>query len=232
MHSAEDYNFCIAPLRRLWPNPLLRFTIFDETSPQKIPSVSSEALSLYNTAPLSLPDVMSKSSSPVVPPHNYALPQSFIPPPHSPLQPSTSCVHPPSRLSYPPPPPIILTPSSNEPRSLDERGMAGTAPCCSITKGKADIGVLLSTFKEELECILYRTFGTACVEQQSPPLVKGSTCGAFGNAVLSQTATPASGGANASRWCFVCRNSFTGVWYGCIKCSWHAVVSGLFEYLD
>lgn len=225
MHSAEDYDSYTAPLRRLWPNPLLRFTIFDETSPQKAPSLASERLSLYSAATLPLPDVTSRSLSPVVHRHSCVLPlnsQSFVPPPPPP---------PPFKMSPPPPPPIIFSSTPNKSHPPHECGTAGTVPCCPVTKGKADIEILLSSFKEDLERIMCRTFGTGYVERQSAPLVKGSTCRVSGTDVPPQTETPVSASVNASRWCFVCRTSFAGVWYGCIKCPWHAVVSRFLENL-
>lgn len=170
---------------------------------------------------------------------------SFIPPPPPPpLQLSAACVLPPpppppppsSKMS--PPLPQMCFPTSSKPSSPHECGTAGTAPCCPITKGKADIQVLLSSFKEDLERILCRTLGSGLVEQPSTTdVIQGSTCRIADDDVLPpQVETPpapVNTSVNApSRWCFVCKTSFTGVWYGCIKCPWHAVVSQLIDVLD
>lgn len=212
MHSAEDYDPRVAPLRRRWPNPLLRFTIFDET-PHKAPSGVSERFSLYSTPAVPQSEITSKFPTPVVPSHDI-LPDGFIP-----LLPHATCVLPPPSKMFPPPPPPILFPTSSKSCSTHECGTTGTAYCCPITQGKADIQVLLSSFKEDLERILCGTFGTG---------VSGV------NVIPPQTeTTPVSIGANtSSRWCFVCKTSFAGVWYGCIKCPWHAVVSQLLESFD
>ena len=226
MHSAEDYDPRVAPLRRLWPNPLLRFTIFDET-PHKAPSRASERLSLYSVPAISQFEVSSMLPSPVVPHYSGMLPLNahpFIPPP--PPLPPPFVLPPPSPpfMMSPPLPPIFPTPSNF--CSPHVYGTAGTAPCCPIAKGKADIEGLLSSFKEDLERVLCRTFGAGYVGEPS-------TCRVSGLDILPQTETPPiSTSANASsRWCFVCKTSFTGVWYGCIKCPWHAVVSQLLESL-
>lgn len=229
MHSAEDYDSCIAPLRRLWPNPLLRFTIFDET-PHKAPHVASERLSLHSVPTIPLSETT--LPSPVVHHHSCILPPSpppLVSPPSHPLHPSATCIFLP-----PSPPSIILSPTSSKSCSPQECGTAETAPCCPVAKAKEDIGVLLSSFKDDLERILCRTFGTGYAEKQSAPFVKGSISRVSGiDDVPPQTEALVSDRAStSSRWCFVCRTSFTGVWYGCIKCPWHAVVSRLLENLD
>lgn len=230
MHSAEDYDSYIAPLRRRWPNPLLRFTILDESSAQTAPRAASERLSLYSALSIPLSDATSKLPSPVASRHSCVLPlnsQSFIPPPPPP---PATCVLPPLPSTMTPPSPIIFSPASNRSRSPHQCTTKGTTPYCPIAKGKADIEILLSSFKEDLERILYRTFGSGCVEQEFAPLTKGSSCGISGDDIIPlATSVPASVGDIASRWCFVCRTSFTGVWYGCIRCPWHAVVSRLLD---
>jgi next-to-BRCA1 protein 1 len=224
VHSAEDYDPRVAPLRRQWPNPLLRFTIFDET-PHKAPSGASERLSLYSTPAISQPEVTSKLPAPVVPHHSGIsplYPDGFIPP-----LPRATCVLPPYKI-FPPPPPPIIFPTPSKPCSPHEYGAMGTAHCCPVTKGKADIQVLLSSFKEDLERILCGTFGTGYADKPSTYRVSGV------DVIPPQTeTTPVNIDANtSSRWCFVCKTSFAGVWYGCIKCPWHAVVSQLLESLD
>ncbi|KAG6380955.1 hypothetical protein JVT61DRAFT_5349 [Boletus reticuloceps] len=232
IHSAEDYDLRVAPLRRLWPSPLLRFTIFDET-PHKVPGRGSERSSLYSDLAVP-PSDTSTSPSPVVSRHNgvYA-PNShaLIPPPPPPPQPPATCVVPlppsPSKMF---PPPSIPTSSKSY---SSECGTAGTAPCCSITKGRADIQVLLSSFKEDLEHILCRTLGTGNEEEPSAARVEESTSRASDVDIIHpRNETPGSVANASSQWCFVCKTSFTGVWYGCIKCPWHAVVSQFLEYLD
>ena len=235
MHSAEDYDPRVAPLRRLWPNPLLRFTIFDET-PHKTPSGASERLSFYSPPTIPRSEVTSRLPTPVVPSHSGISPLN----PHSfilPSPPSTTRVLPPlpPPCIYPPPlppfnmspPPPILIPTPSKPFPPRECGTTGTAPCCPVTKGKADIQVLLSSFKEDLERILCKTFGAGYAEEPSTCMVSGV------DVIPPQTeTTPVGTGANtSSRWCFVCKTSFTGVWYGCIKCHWHAVVSQFLESL-
>ncbi|KAF9245874.1 hypothetical protein BU15DRAFT_40794 [Melanogaster broomeanus] len=246
VHSSEDYDSRVTPLRRQWPNPLLRFSIFDET-PHKVPSVVSENMLLLDDSSITVSEVTAKLSPPVAPLSNCILPynfHSFIPPP-PPMQPPVSCVvplppSPPVRISPPPPPPIIFssTPSSSSypvNRGSVKRVSGADVPCCSIAKGKADIEVLLSSLKEDLDR-LSATFGANYAEAQSPAPAK-----ALGSAAPSDgTTTPSRMGdvlplrpnsvTNASsQWCFVCRTNFTGIWYGCVKCPWHAVCPGCFS---
>ena len=226
VHSAKDYDSHVALLRRLWPNPLLRFTVFDET-PHKALSGAPQRLSLYSSSTIPPSEPISKLSSPVVPCRNITFPpypQSFLspPPPPPPPQPPFTCVVP----LPPAPPPIRFSPST-ESCSPHECGTAKTAPCCSVVQGKADIHVLLSSFKEDLERILCRTLGPGNVEPLPALNVRDSTCEVPRVDIIPRTeASLVSASANAaSRWCFVCKASFSGVWYGCIKCPWHAVVS-------
>ncbi|KAF8140511.1 hypothetical protein EV363DRAFT_1393414 [Boletus edulis] len=229
IHSAEDYDPRVAPLRRLWPNPLLRFTIFDET-PHKVPGRGSERSSLYSDFAVP-PSDMSTSPSPVVSRHNgVTAPNShaLIPPPPPPPRPPTTCVVP-----LPPSPSKVFSPPSIPTSSKSyssECGTAGTAPCCSITKGRADIQVLLSSFKEDLEHILCRTLGTGNEEKPSAARVEESTSRASDVDIIHPRNETSGSVANASsHWCFVCKTSFTGVWYGCIKCPWHAVCPSCFS---
>ncbi|KAF8846127.1 hypothetical protein BDN67DRAFT_1006603 [Paxillus ammoniavirescens] len=246
VHLAEDYASRVAPLRRQWPNPLLRFSIFDET-PHKIPSVAFENMSLLDGPSFSMSEVTPKRSPPVAPWPNCTLPlnlHSFIPPPPPPMQLSGSCVVPPPpppvRISPPPPPPIIFSTTPSKSFSPVKNGSAksvtgGDASCCSITKGKVEIETLITSFKKDLDLILCATFGADYTEGRSIalPNTSGSAAPCDG-AVLSHTDKVSSSSADcgtsaSSRWCFVCRTNFTGIWYGCIKCHWHAVCPGCFS---
>ncbi|KAG9314139.1 hypothetical protein JVU11DRAFT_4924 [Chiua virens] len=222
-----------APLRRQWPNPLLRFTIFDET-PHKAPRVPLERLSLYSAPAIPCSGVSSRPS-PIVSRHSCVLPfipPLFVPPPPPPPLPPVTCMvsppPPPPRISLPfppPPPPMGFPPAPSKPSSLRESGSAGPAPC-PVAQGKTDIQVLLSTFKEDLERILSGTFGPGYAEKQTTLPIGSCVCRNSGVDITSPPSdnAPVSADMNASsRWCFVCRTRFTGVWYGCVKCSWHAV---------
>ncbi|KAF9225555.1 hypothetical protein BS17DRAFT_807785 [Gyrodon lividus] len=234
VHAAEDYASRVTPLRRQWPNPLLRFSIFDET-PHKIPSAVSENMLLPSSPSTSVSGVTPEFPRPVAPPPNCILPlnlHSLIPPLPPMQQPSVSCVV--------PPPPIIFSSTPSKSCYPVNRGnvkcaSGGDAPYCSITKGKADIEALLSSFKDDLDRILCVTFGAHYTKGQSTAPAKASGSTVPGNdTVLSHTdkvlTSPADSGTSASsRWCFVCRTNFNGIWYGCAKCPWHAVCPGCFS---
>ncbi|KIJ22001.1 hypothetical protein PAXINDRAFT_6125 [Paxillus involutus ATCC 200175] len=246
VHLAEDYASRVAPLRRQWPNPLLRFSIFDET-PHKIPSVVSENMSLLDGPSFSVSEVTPKRPPPFAPWPNCTLPlnlHSFIPPPPLPMQLSGSFVAPPPpppvRISPPPPPPIIFSTTPSKSLSPVNHGSAksvtgGDASCCSITKGKVEIEALMASFKKDLDHILCATFGVDYAKGRSIALPKasGSAAPCDGTALSHtdkiSTSSADSSTSASSRWCFVCRTNFTGIWYGCIKCHWHAVCPGCFS---
>ncbi|OJA10315.1 hypothetical protein AZE42_05181 [Rhizopogon vesiculosus] len=107
VHTAEEYGTRIAPLRRHWPNPLLRFSIFDET-PHKAPSSTVEDSQKTHST---LPNFTAVPPPPVIlsPPGLSRIPsldtlaQDYRA--HPPLLPR---MRPP--CSLPPPPPVILSP--------------------------------------------------------------------------------------------------------------------------
>ncbi|KIK99466.1 hypothetical protein PAXRUDRAFT_822705 [Paxillus rubicundulus Ve08.2h10] len=241
VHLAEDYNSRVTPLRRLWPNPLLRFSIFDGT-PHTIPSVVSGNMSLLDGPSFSVSEVTPNRPPPITPWSNCTLPlnlPSFIPPPPPPMQPSSPCVVPPLPVRISPPPiTSCTTPSKSfSPVNHDsaKTSTGGDASCCSITKGKVEIEALMALFKKDLDHILCATFGVDYAEGRSTTLPKVSDSAApCDGTVLSHTdkiltSSPNPGTSVASRWCFVCKTNFTGIWYGCIKCPWHAVCPGCFS---
>ncbi|KIJ66196.1 hypothetical protein HYDPIDRAFT_186653 [Hydnomerulius pinastri MD-312] len=241
VHTAEEYGSRVAPLRRQWPSPLLRFTIFDET-PHKVPSVVSANMWQPSTSSTSLPEVVPKL--PPRPPNCIlpANPHCFLPTPVPPMQfssPSVGYPCPPMRISPPPPPPILFSPSVRQQLPPANCGSVngGNPSCCSVAKGKADIETLLSSFKGDLDRIMRATFGADYAEKQQPSLAKAEpSCSTPATSLpilplsnrISPTPSQTGAGASAS-WCFVCRTSFTGVWYGCVKCPWHAVCPGCFS---
>ncbi|KAG2160021.1 uncharacterized protein EDB93DRAFT_1324500 [Suillus bovinus] len=252
VHNAEEYSTRIAPLRRRWPNPLLRFSIFDET-PHKAPSATVED-SREVSAPLSFmaipppPTLMPTLAPPnLVPTKSFDTRfQEFLsfkaahpPPPSSRPLPTlersstlTSQISP----SFTPPPPIIFQephrhPSSPSLPSLSPRA-ASPKPCCSITKGKSEMETLLISFRQDIDRIILDTFGQCNASAQvdtshrQTPLGSGISNEAH---TSSEASCNTSTESTSSHWCFVCRNEFSGSWYGCVKCPWHYVCPNCFS---
>ncbi|KAH7923239.1 hypothetical protein BV22DRAFT_1036572 [Leucogyrophana mollusca] len=239
VHSAEEYSTCVAPLRRSWPNALLRFSVFDET-PHKAPSIVADVFKMSGNLPPPVPSsafhgFMSGSTFSGVASevHPVVLP-SHIPPP-----PIILSSPPFQRIQAPSPMDVDATKNANcgsRSNSSPQSPSYQRAYCCSIEKGKAEIESLLSTFKEDLDRVIQDTFGPNSKHDVAPPSDAGSQV-----IPPPQSATPSmqphspyqpvyiSPSTSPSNWCFVCRTNFSGFWYGCVKCSWHAVCPGCFK---
>ncbi|KAG2345200.1 hypothetical protein BDR05DRAFT_998350 [Suillus weaverae] len=260
VHNAEEYSTRIAPLRRRWPNPLLRFSIFDETL-HKVPSATVED-SEKVPSPLSLmaippPPVL----LPTPAPPNLSSTSSFdrrfqeflsskaahLPPPSSrplPTLEHPSFLTPPISPSFiPPPPPIIFRepPVLNghpSPSSLLSfaRQAASPQPCCSVAKGKSEIETLFVSFRKDIDRIILNTFGDCNASAQVDTFHYQTPFGAgisnktpHASSEASCNTTNVSTEPSSSRQCFVCRNEFSGSWYGCVKCQWHYVCPSCFS---
>jgi next-to-BRCA1 protein 1 len=246
VHNAEEYSTRIAPLRRRWSNPLLRFSIFDET-PHKVPSVMAEG-SGEVPGPLSfmaIPPPPTLLSTPAPP---NLLPTSSIdtrfqeflafkaanpPPPSSrplPTLERPNVLMPPiSPSSIPPPPLLCGYPSLPSLPSLLPQA-ASPQPCCSISKGKSEMEALLASFKKDIDRIMLNTFGERNTSAQVNTSHPQTPFGIGISDEAPHTSSKASYDTTnisidpPSHWCFVCRNEFSGSWYGCVKCPWHYVV--------
>lgn len=141
----------------------------------------------------------------------------------------------PSFISPPPPPIIFRDPSAlsrlpsfpSLPFSLPQ--VTSQKPCCSVAKGKSEMETLLASFRKDIDRIILDTFGECNASAQvdtsnrQTPFGAGSSnetshasSDALGNTMNVSTVPPSS--------CFVCRNEFSGSWYGCVKCPWHYIV--------
>lgn len=252
VHNAEEYSTRIAPLRRRWPNPLLRFFIFDET-PHKVPSATvqdsreaSSPLSFMAIPPppvlLSTPaslDLSPTSSFDTRSQEFLAFKAAHLSPPSRPLLSlkRPNFLAPPILPSFvPPPPPIIF----QEPPALSRHPSlpslspkVASQPCCSVTKGKSEMATLLASFRKDIDRIMLDTFGecNAPAQVDTPcqtPFGVGisnetphASSEALGNTMNLSTVPPSS--------CFVCRNEFSGSWYGCVKCPWHYICPSCFS---
>lgn len=236
VHTADEYNVRIAPFYRHWPSPLLRFSIFDET-PHKVPSSAvDQSLDTPSLLPFMVVPPPPVILSPPVPPRTL----SFDPQDLGQFQcrsPSLQSFSP--SFIPPPPPPIIfsdpLTPPARPSPSPPHFPPLGIPPqsCCSVAKGKSEMETLLSSFKKDFDRVMRNTFGP---EYDSKTEVDTSDLRAAVPSVEKSTAarstpvephyTPAHtlSDTPSSHWCFVCRNKFSGSWYGCVKCPWHFVV--------
>lgn len=256
VHNAEEYNTRIAPLRRRWPSPLLRFSIFDET-PHKAPSATVEdSREVLN--PLSLmaiPPPPTLLSTP--PPPNLSSASSFDtrfqeflsfkaahpPPPSSrplptlegsflaPQQFSPSFISPPPPIIFSEPPTLSRHPSLPSLPSLSYQA-ASPKSCCSVAKGKSEMETLLTSFRKDIDRIILDTFGECNASAQADTSHRQTPFGAGASNETPHASSEASFNTMnvskeplSSHWCFVCRNEFSGSWYGCVKCPWHYVVS-------
>ncbi|KAH7886025.1 hypothetical protein F5I97DRAFT_2060907 [Phlebopus sp. FC_14] len=244
VHSAEEYSQRVAPLHRSWPNPRLRFTVLERIH-HKVTIVDQRG---GNSGPPMCQGLSSTSNVCGLPAPNR---HSLIPPP--PPLPISKPASPPIRI-LPPPPPPILFPASGLSFPHMECGAAketsgGPPPsfaspplkrpsvsCCSIAKGKADIESLLAAFQEDFNRIIRVTFGPDQAEKESASSNNPVTSTAAVDTSVPCPAAPngthqphKKGASDTSQQCFVCRTNFTGIWYGCVKCPWHAVCPACFS---
>lgn len=106
-----------------------------------------------------------------------------------------------------------------------------SSSCCSVSQKKADIEILLTTFKADLERIMDETFKTTQSASPTVPAVPGAWpepapsthAGTMG--VPMETSSEGSGTHICrSMWCVACGKLFNGSFYNCNKCSWHVLV--------
>ncbi|KAG2370146.1 hypothetical protein BDR07DRAFT_1476159 [Suillus spraguei] len=260
VHNAEEYDTRIAPLRRRWPNPLLRFSIFDETF-HKVPSATAED-SQEVPSPLSFmaipppPALLPTTSAPPNLPPTSSFDKGFQeflafkaahPPPPSralPVLERPGFLRPPISPSFiPPPPPIIFREPpafsrqhtlSNFPSLLPQA--TPSQPCCSVAKGKSEMETLLASFRKDIDRIMVNTFGESnastqldASHRQTPFRAEISNEIPVASPEASCNTTNVSTAPPSSHWCFVCRNEFSGNWYGCVKCPWHYVCPSCFS---
>ncbi|KAG2120598.1 uncharacterized protein F5147DRAFT_662586 [Suillus discolor] len=260
VHNAEEYNTRIAPLRRRWPNPLLRFSIFDET-PHKAPSATVEDSPevLNPLSFMAIPPPPTLLSTPAPPNLSSASSfdtrfQEFLsfkaahpPPPSSrplPTLEAVSFIAPqisPSFIS--PPPPIIFSEPPAPSRhpslpSLPSLSYQAASPksCCSVAKGKSEMETLLTSFRKDIDRIILDTFGECNASAQVDTSHRQTPFGAGTSNEAPHASSEASFNTMnvsmeplSSHWCFVCRNEFSGSWYGCVKCPWHYVCPSCFS---
>ncbi|KAG2045134.1 hypothetical protein BDR03DRAFT_1086664 [Suillus americanus] len=250
VHNAEEYNIRIAPLRRRWPNPLLRFSIFDDT-PHKVPSAmvedSREVPSPLSFMAIPPPPTLLPTPAPTSSFDTRFQELSFkaahLPPPSSRPLPTLECPSvftPPISPSFiSPPPPIIFGeppahPSLPSLPSLSAQA-ASPHPCCSVAKGKSEMKILLASFKKDIDRIMLDTFGECNASAQVDTSHRQTPFGEISNEAphalsgASCNITNVSMEPPSSHWCFVCRNEFSGSWYGCVKCPWHYVCPSCFS---
>ncbi|KAH7914718.1 hypothetical protein BJ138DRAFT_999464 [Hygrophoropsis aurantiaca] len=226
VHSAEEYNTCVTPLRRSWPNALLRFSIFDET-PHKVPGAASDRLRVPG------------SFTPVVPPNALSGGRKLNSHSNAFATEALRSVLP----SHIPPPPIILSAapfqstqfsSRFDPNTTNSSIQSRKSPqlhCCSVEKGKSEIASLVQNFKGDLDRILQQALGpqSNCDTNSLHDSSVTQTPKASPPQLESYQPVYIPSSVNPHNWCFVCRTSFTGFWYGCVKCAWHAVCSDCFN---
>ncbi|KAF5368556.1 hypothetical protein D9758_002170 [Tetrapyrgos nigripes] len=155
VHAAEDYVTCTSHYAvGYWPNPLLKFTVLDET-PHKLPN---------NPSAFGLPQLRTIEASTAPQPQNpFGTPIQFGTVNSSPFHPIS--------FSHIPPPPIIFSSAHSSPQASAEpevtRSRKLTPPpqpqsaqttkttyCCAPTQRKEEVKELISTFKSELDRIV------------------------------------------------------------------------------
>lgn len=93
---------------------------------------------------------------------------------------------------------------------------------------------LLTSFRKDIDRIMLNTFGERNASAQVDTSHRQTHFGAgisnetprassevLGNTMNISTVPPSS--------CFVCRNEFSGSWYGCVKCPWHYICPSCFS---
>lgn len=94
---------------------------------------------------------------------------------------------------------------------------------------------LLASFKKDIDRIMLNTFGECNAStqvgahRQTPFGVGISNEAPHASSEASCNITNISMKPPSSHWCFVCRNEFSGSWYGCVKCPWHYVCPSCFS---
>lgn len=95
---------------------------------------------------------------------------------------------------------------------------------------------LLASFRKDIDRIILNTFGESNASTQVDTSHRQTPFGAeisnevpLASSEASCNTTNVSTAPPSSHWCFVCRNEFSGSWYGCVKCPWHHVCPSCFS---
>lgn len=94
---------------------------------------------------------------------------------------------------------------------------------------------LLASFKKDIDRIMLNTFGERNTSAQVNTSHPQTPFGIGISDEAPHTSSKASYDTTnisidpPSHWCFVCRNEFSGSWYGCVKCPWHYVCPNCFS---
>lgn len=218
VHSAHEYDRCIAQFGgRSFPNPLLKFSVFDET-PHKVPKPLVSNTSSFDRE-LLVQDPFHHDG--VI--HSSAGAQPFVP----------------ISFSHIPPPPIIYSSCSSSASSLPPMDVDGgstpvqprkglffpqyndaqpkvetktPAAVNSAAQGKSEVETLIAKFKQDLDGILRSNFGTSPSPPSSFSEVKPMTPS------FSSILSTAPSSLCLYKYCTQCSKIFQGPWYTCDRC--------------
>ncbi|KAG2049938.1 hypothetical protein BDR06DRAFT_1011708 [Suillus hirtellus] len=259
VHDTEEYNTRIAPLHRCSPNLLLRFSIFDETPHKALSAMVEDSWEVLNPLSfMAIPPLPTLLSTPPppnlsstssfnthfqeflsfkaahpLPPSSRPLPTlegSYLAPQISPL-----FISPPPPIIFSEPPTLSRHPSIPSLPSLSYQA-GSPKSCCSVAKGKSKMETLLTSFRKDIDHIILDTFGECDASAQADTSHRQTPFGAGAFNEAPHASSEASFNTMnismepvSSHWCFICRNEFSGSWYGCVKCPWHYVCPSCFS---
>ena len=189
VHSSDQYSDAVkAHSGRVYPNALLRFSVFDDT-PHKTPNSrysldmdymprngASRSPSLYSVQHRSSSSVVESDKRPTVPPKPaelFAHPFEYI----SALSGRSPSVRSTSLRTVPMDIDTTPSSSSSQPQSQAQisaketetsiNGNTSTSSCCSTAEVKEGIRTLISDFEKEVNKTLEKGFGPAAAPQLS-----------------------------------------------------------------
>ncbi|THV07447.1 hypothetical protein K435DRAFT_257605 [Dendrothele bispora CBS 962.96] len=220
VHSAEEYTNCVSRYAvGRWPNPLLKFSVFEET-PHKLPNSPST---------FNLPQSRSQRS---IESSSSTAPQPQNPFDTPPLQFGSvnACSFPTIPFSNIPPPPIIFSSAHSTPQAPMEidvtqsrkltpppqsqpsvvTGSTRPLSCCAATQRREEVKDLISNLKCELERIVSSLNDMARTEPPMPQVPRSPS--------PKPMASPVFPSLCQFNFCSQCGVIKQGPWYHCGKC--------------
>ncbi|KAF9041850.1 hypothetical protein BDZ89DRAFT_1156464 [Hymenopellis radicata] len=208
-HNVDEYRRAVSnpSLTGPWPNPMLKFTVFDETPHKAAFSALPAPHTPWAQVPWGIPSppALGPVDNIALPPSNQYTPQGFVPPPPIIFSPPTATtgISSPWYARSPSPPPTMTPPQQprnafnqfyQQPQRIPQTPQR--TPCCAVTEAKEDVRNVIDDFKKDLDRIIQSLGPSEAAPLPNGPLA--SSC--------------------ALHDCARCGQVFSGPWYSCLGC--------------
>lgn len=233
VHSASEYLQCTSPFAgRSYPNPLLRFSVFDETPGQSLGSLLGDS-SQPQLVDLARESLISDSTDPPFTPMSF----SHIPPPpiiYSASSSSETAMLPPFDVVSSTPRQNSAFPQYQQAQYKPDEAMSRD-DTYNVDRAKADVDSLVAKLKDDLDVVLTNAFRSrpasiaertpvAPVMVEFPPTPATTFSLSYNTPVPMPSLLPP---MCLFKYCMPCAKVFQGPWYSCTQCA-AVVVSGPF----